>query len=262
MEEYMNTKGWMEYAWGWRGKALKPQKNEEGWINDPRFLQKKKKKKSYHYSGDTHASRTKYRVVLQERLRNGCAICGVDHQACLEFHHRVPEQKRFNIATFVASEKWTPTGKEKLEEELRKCEVLCTLCHRRLHYLGSKGIKSKFKKGWWDVIHLSTTCTNCHHSFDVLDLDFHHPDPNAKECNVSKLLCLSPLPPEKYARMRGSTKDARRERNIEAVASEATKCLILCANCHRRIHWEIATDSEGSSFRGEGRTKDFPLMTS
>lgn len=49
-------------------------------------------------------------------------------------------------------------------------------------------------------------------------LDFHHRDPSQKELEVSKIVHLH-----------GWSK--------ERIEAEIAKCDILCANCHRKLHW-------------------------
>lgn len=58
-----------------------------------------------------------------------CKICGEDHPACLDFHHRNPNEKEFVISSSVNALK-----REKFLEEIAKCDVLCANCHRKLHY--------------------------------------------------------------------------------------------------------------------------------
>lgn len=50
------------------------------------------------------------------------------------------------------------------------------------------------------------TCSPC--------LELHHPDPSVKEDNPSNLVAVS----------------------FEAFLTEAEKCVVLCANCHRKVH--------------------------
>jgi hypothetical protein len=57
-----------------------------------------------------------------------CIKCGFSHIAALDFHHRVPSEKKFELANI-----WGKTRKQILEE-LEKCDVLCANCHRILHY--------------------------------------------------------------------------------------------------------------------------------
>lgn len=64
----------------------------------------------------------------QDRLKNGCSICGLYHPAILDFHHLDPNNKDFTIA------KSRTKSKEKFLRELDKCIVLCSNCHRILHW--------------------------------------------------------------------------------------------------------------------------------
>ena len=57
-----------------------------------------------------------------------CAKCDETHIACLEFHHR--ENKEINIAE-IQKMMWSTN---RIDAELSKCEVLCSNCHRKLHY--------------------------------------------------------------------------------------------------------------------------------
>ena len=58
-----------------------------------------------------------------------CARCPESDVIVLDFHHREPKEKAFEIATGVKMMyKW-----EIIEQEISKCEMLCANCHRRLH---------------------------------------------------------------------------------------------------------------------------------
>ncbi len=58
-----------------------------------------------------------------------CEVCGENHPACLDFHHHDPSQKKFS----VSAKRDHPSLKQ-LQEEIAKCQVLCTNCHRKEHY--------------------------------------------------------------------------------------------------------------------------------
>lgn len=60
-----------------------------------------------------------------------CIKCGENHPACLEFHHRNPEEKEMNISHYSRGG-WL--SRRKLLEEVEKCDVLCANCHRKEHY--------------------------------------------------------------------------------------------------------------------------------
>lgn len=71
----------------------------------------------------------KYEAIL---ARGGkCERCGYNKNiAALEFHHKNPEEKEFQIDGRAFSN----YNLEKLEIELNKCELLCSNCHKEYHY--------------------------------------------------------------------------------------------------------------------------------
>lgn len=67
-------------------------------------------------------------AMLDELVEWKCEACGYDRcKAAIELHHRESEKKEFTIAS-----RWSVSF-EKLEEEVKKCDVLCCRCHRELH---------------------------------------------------------------------------------------------------------------------------------
>ncbi|MEW6492176.1 MAG: hypothetical protein AB1589_06515 [Cyanobacteriota bacterium] len=84
---------------------------------------------------------------IKRQLR--CEKCGEDHPACLEFHHLNPSEKKINLSEAVAIKGWS---KNKILDEIDKCVVLCSNCHKKLHWelqqqVVSEGINKK-------VVHL------------------------------------------------------------------------------------------------------------
>jgi len=61
----------------------------------------------------------------------GCAKCGNKKHYVLDFHHIDPKQKLFNISSKFSSD----IESEIIKEEIAKCVVLCSNCHREFHYL-------------------------------------------------------------------------------------------------------------------------------
>lgn len=59
-----------------------------------------------------------------------CIVCGENHPACLQFHHRDGVEKSFNIGDMARR----PTSKKRLINEIAKCDVLCVNCHAKLHW--------------------------------------------------------------------------------------------------------------------------------
>lgn len=56
-----------------------------------------------------------------------CEICGESRPWCLDFHHINPLEKENEVVNLIESPR-------KLKEEIKKCIVLCSNCHRDLHY--------------------------------------------------------------------------------------------------------------------------------
>jgi hypothetical protein len=59
-----------------------------------------------------------------------CERCPENHPACLAFHHPDPLQKDMSVSNLVRS----GYSKEKILEEMAKCQVLCANCHHKLHW--------------------------------------------------------------------------------------------------------------------------------
>lgn len=68
--------------------------------------------------------------VLSLKLEAKCRDCPETHPACLTFHHRDGEKKAFNIGDAVRE----GLGLHRVEEEVKKCDILCMNCHAKLHY--------------------------------------------------------------------------------------------------------------------------------
>jgi len=64
-----------------------------------------------------------------ESLKNQkfCKVCKESDYRCLEFHHIDPKTKKFNISCYKGHSRKT------LLEEIEKCIVLCSNCHKKEH---------------------------------------------------------------------------------------------------------------------------------
>ena len=76
--------------------------------------------------------RTRHRAWVHDRKRasDGCIECGENDPACLDCHHRDGVEKEMTICEMVTH----GYSKDKLLDEMAKCEILCANCHRRKHY--------------------------------------------------------------------------------------------------------------------------------
>lgn len=135
-------------------------------------------------------------------------MCAEDDPAVLDFHHRDSENKRLSISSMITF----GYGKKSLEAEIAKCEVLCANCHRKRH---AQPPTSKTVAWVTEQKRQKNGCSLCPEE-DPACLDFHHVG-------------------EKNAMVARLTVD---ERPLEEISAEMDRCVLLCANCHRRQHHE------------------------
>jgi ribosomal protein S30 len=106
-------------------------------------------------------------------------------------------------------------------------QTMCIPCkkqHGAVHY--KKNI-DKYKvravthrkdlSDWYSELKKDLKCSKCGNNHPAV-LDFHHRDRTTKESTVAQL------------------KSSRS--NKQAILDEIEKCDVLCANCHRILHWE------------------------
>ena len=72
----------------------------------------KRRKKTYDY--------------IYKHKESGCMICGEKDPACLDFHHLGDKYEQLSHMQTHSM--------DKIKTELQKCVVLCSNCHRKLHY--------------------------------------------------------------------------------------------------------------------------------
>ena len=88
-------------------------------------------KKKQYYKDRAEERRQKVRKEFEElKSTLACEKCGENHVACLDFHHKDPTEKDTEVSVAV-HRSW---GRERIEKEISKCIVLCSNCHRKLHY--------------------------------------------------------------------------------------------------------------------------------
>jgi 5-methylcytosine-specific restriction endonuclease McrA len=73
------------------------------------------------------------------KQRSGCRLCGENSSPdVLDFHHINPNSKTMNVTNMVRS-----AGILAMLDEIEKCVVLCSNCHRRMH---AESARKKAKK--------------------------------------------------------------------------------------------------------------------
>lgn len=156
-----------------------------------------------------HKNKEKTRKFTNKvKLKYGCLDCGCKELCTLEFHHL--KDKKYLISKMV-SMGYTI---KRIKEELRKCIVLCSNCHRKRHGLGLSWYGNK-KAKYCLQYKLDSQCCKCKEN-NIFCLDFHHVNDD-KISNIGEML-RNP----KY--------------KLQDVIDEINKCIVVCSNCHRMIH--------------------------
>ena len=170
--------------------------------------------------------RAKLRGWINERKRErGCARCGETDPACLDFHHENLDEKELSVCDMITH----GFGRDRLRVKIEDCEVLCANCHRKEHAddrgadgamdrAGQSSDSHRNLRKWVRTIKReSSGCERCDER-DPACLDFHHEDPDEKRNSVGSMVSDGRPKPE--------------------IRSEIENCVVLCANCHRRRHFD------------------------
>ncbi len=73
--------------------------------------------------------RKKIKTMAIAYKGNKCTFCGYDKCAgALEFHHLDPKGKDFGLGQNGLTRSW-----EKTKNELNKCVLVCSNCHKEIH---------------------------------------------------------------------------------------------------------------------------------
>jgi len=181
-------------------------------------VQKEAQRKHYLKNKSLFIERTKEKrkinklYVEQYKEAHACT-CGESCVACLQLHHL--GDKDTSVANAMQR-----FGLKRLKKEIDKCEVMCANCHRKIHRNDHPATTENAKRlrNRAFVIEYKKThcCEECGETEELL-LDFHHD--GEKEIDISRAVCDWGLP------------------NLK---KEIAKCKVLCANCHRKIHYHWA----------------------
>lgn len=153
--------------------------------------------------------------VRNVKLESGCCECGYNDCASSLLFHHVRGEKSFEVSSCYTR------SLDSIKEEIAKCDIMCQNCHLKLHF--DEDWEQKFK----DSYHLKrierrkfcnklkedTGCKECDCK-DYRSLQFHHLDPNGKYKEVSMLY----------------------KRSGNVMYEEIAKCVIICGNCHMKLH--------------------------
>jgi hypothetical protein len=86
--------------------------------------------RQYYYLENKRLRESRKKWFKGYRLTLECSKCGEKNIACLDFHHKNALKKDIGIAEAV-NRGWSI---KRIEGEIKKCDVLCSNCHRKLHW--------------------------------------------------------------------------------------------------------------------------------
>lgn len=149
------------------------------------------------------------KAYVQRYLKkHQCQKCGETDILCLDFHHTNNNNKVKNISQLVRNGVSLTT----LQIEIDKCIVLCANCHNDHHHNKNKE-PIHYGAKWLRKYKLTIKCGECGHK-GIASLHFHHTEDN-KDGNIGHLATHA---------------------GIKNIQKEIDKCIVICANCHRKIH--------------------------
>ena len=94
----------------------------KNWYKDNKELHLQRVKKSKQRNRD---------MFLEYKQTLKCTNCPEDRWYVLDFHHKNPEEKEFNISEGLRDK----ISFKRMMKEVAKCDVLCKNCHAALHYV-------------------------------------------------------------------------------------------------------------------------------
>lgn len=86
------------------------------------------KRKEYVKGGRKKDRERAKEFIANVKKNSTCKNCGDTRWYVLDFHHRNDSEKSFNIS------RGHTKGFSTLQKEIDKCDILCSNCHRELHF--------------------------------------------------------------------------------------------------------------------------------
>lgn len=82
---------------------------------------------TYTKAGEKSKPENSKAALYRKNKNTSCKFCDEDFKDCLVFHHKEDEDKNFDVS------KYARYSYEQLQNELEKCIVVCSNCHRKIH---------------------------------------------------------------------------------------------------------------------------------
>jgi len=165
---------------------------------------------------------TRYKNILYYKLIEGTIERKCSYDGCNKKHHT----NGFCNAHFLRSITGMDMTKPIQIKFIEKCTVVgCKNKHEGLGLCKSHLSRKRRKEAWEEIIESKGGCCGeCKKEFHFSCYDLHHVDPTKKEYSMAALVV---------------------NKTPGKLLNELSKCILLCANCHRIIHYNIKNNING-----------------
>lgn len=227
-------------------------------------------KKCLSQSSTIRCQKGKFDLIT--RKGGQCIRCSYKKcQAALEFHHRDPSQK--DIDPSLLKDRRLNAY---VLTELEKCDLLCAVCHREVHYEWVMEHRRQRPVITSDQQAESKCCTKCKHNLPKSMFYGFTGSPDGlswecKPCNYQRKTdhkmkvkqalilsvgkeakcelcayngCMAALDFHHVERddKEMTLSDIQSLKFTQGQLDEMKKCQVLCVNCHREVHWTLQTE--------------------
>ena len=138
---------------------------------------------------------------------------GMNTKTCTNCHRSLP------FDSFNARSESIDGLQARCKDCLRVTRRAWYAANQKTEYVRIKTAAAK-KRQWWTDYKATLKCERCPESHSAC-LDFHHVDPSKKDVNLSQAVAKG--------------------WSIRRIQAELAKCIVLCANCHRKLHSELSS---------------------
>lgn len=130
-------KQWLEYYYAHR-EGINDKAKQRYRRDEAKRKQQSETNKRWRYTeagreakkrGKDQAHDRAMQFLNEHKQSHPCIVCGETDPVVLDFHHRNPADKQYNVMAMSRQ----GYSLKRIEEEVAKCDVICANDHRRLH---------------------------------------------------------------------------------------------------------------------------------
>lgn len=181
-------------------------KNREQILENSKQYVEQNREKTREYKRKYKTKQKQLLNDLLDSLKIKCSQCEETTKYCLEFNHL---SDKFMSISRMRDYAYSI---ERIKEEISKCDILCSNCHRKHHFKNTVCNNQKGK--YVHNLKLNSSCQFCKESH-IRCLDFHHL--RDKITNIGVMI-------------------RDKQYSLQDIINELNKCICVCSNCHRKLH--------------------------